>query len=137
MKTYLKPVMMTAFLALPLLGVASASPVSDLQDRRVDIRQNLRDHRDDLNTATRIQDTDGIINAKARVAEDEAQLRANTAELARLNAHPKDEPLTETYMIKRTVVTTPASVYEAQFSPQYTKRFDSVSGKPYYIRVYP
>lgn len=138
MKTYLKPMMMTALFALPLLGVASAGPVSDLQDRRVDIRQNLRDHRDDLNTATRIQDTDGIINAKARIREDEAQLKANTDELARLNAHPKDEPETETYMIKKTVVTTaPASPFNSEFSPQFKVRYDQITGKPYYVRVYP
>lgn len=137
MKTYLKPMMMTALLALPLLGVASAGPVSDLQDRRADIRQALRDHRDDLNTAQRIHDEDGIINAKARIREDEALLKANTDELARLNAHPKDEPETQTYMIKRTVITTPASPFEAEFSPQYKVRYDSVTGKPYYIRVYP
>jgi hypothetical protein len=136
MKTILKPMMMTALLALPMIGVASAGPVDDLQDRRVEIRQNLRDHRDDLNTAVRIQDTDGIINAKARIAEDESQLRANTAELARLNQSPKDEARTETYMIKRTVVK-PASPFNSELAPQYTKRYDSVSGKPYYIRVYP
>jgi hypothetical protein len=137
MKTFLKPMMMTALLALPLLGVASAGPVSDLQDRRADIRQALRDHRDDLNTARRIHDEDGIINAQARIREDEALLRANTSELARLNAHPKDEPGTQTYMIKRTIVAPLASPYEAEFAPQYKVRYDPVTAKPYYIRVYP
>ncbi len=137
MKTYLKPMMITALLALPLLGVANAGPVTDLQDRRVDIRQSLRDHRDDLNTAIRIHDTDGILNARARIREDEARLQANTDELARLQAHPKDEPETETYLIKRTVTTTAASPFHSEFSPQFKVRYDAVTGKPYYIRVYP
>lgn len=135
MKTYLKPMIMTALLSLPLLGVASAGPVSDLQDRRTEIRQALRDHRDDLNTARMIKDEDGIINAKARIHEDEALLQQNTAELARLNAQPADE--TQTYMIKKTVITTKASPYNAEFAPQYTVHHDPITGKPFYVRVYP
>jgi len=135
MKTYLKPMIMTALLSLPLLGVASAGPVSDLQDRRTEIRQALRDHRDDLNTARMIKDEDGIINARARIHEDEALLLQNTAELARLNAQPADE--TQTYMIKRTVITTKPSPYNAEFAPQYTVHHDPITGKPFYVRVYP
>ena len=66
MKNLVKPLLMTSMLALPLLGMAHAGPVSDLRDRRDDIRQSLRNHQDDLNTAIQIHDEDGIINARAR-----------------------------------------------------------------------
>ena len=135
MKTSLKPILMTALLSLPLLGVANAGPVSDLQDRRTEIRESLRDHRDDLNTARMIKDEDGIINAKARIHEDEALLRQNTLELSRLNAKPDDE--VQTYMIKKSVVTTKVSPYNAEFAPQYTVHHDPITGKPFYVRVYP
>ena len=135
MKTYLKPMMLAALLSLPLLGVASAGPVNDMEDRRTEIRQALRDHRDDLNTARVNKDEDGIINAKARIHEDEALLQQNRIELSRLNAQPDD--VTQTYMIKKSVVTTKVSPYNAEFAPQYMVRHDPVTGKPFYVRIDP
>lgn len=134
MKNLLKPLLLTSMLALPLLGIAHAGPVGDLRDRRDDIRQSLRNHQDDLNTAIQIHDEDGIINARARIREDEAAMRQNSAELTRLGADPGD---TETYMIKRTVVKTTASPYDSEFAPQYTVHHDPITGKPFYVRVYP
>lgn len=134
MKTFLKPLLLTSMLALPLLGVAQAGPVDDLRGRRDDIRQSLRNHQDDLNTAIQIHDQDGIINARARIREDEAAMAQNKAELTRLGANPGD---TETYMIKRTVIKPVASPYDSEFAPQYTVHHDPISGKPFYVRVYP
>lgn len=134
MKNLVKPLLMTSMLALPLLGMAHAGPVSDLRDRRDDIRQSLRNHQDDLNTAIQIHDEDGIINARARIREDEAAMAQNTASLTRLGA---EVPETETYMIKRTVVKTTTSPYDAEFAPQYTVHHDPLTGKPFYVRVYP
>ena len=72
MKLSLKPLMLTALVALPLMGVAQA------QNWRQDVREDLRINRQEYREAVRNQD-------RARANDEARQIRANERQLNQCN----------------------------------------------------
>lgn len=81
----IKPLLLSALMLLPTLGVADAQ--GRVLERRREIRQDLRDNRRDLRDAVRDRDWNRARHEASEVRRDQRRLDRNTYNLQRSNRY--------------------------------------------------
>ena len=130
MQNFLKPILLTSMMVLPMIGQVSALPYHPTEDNRAAIREELRVNRMQFDTAVANRNFE-------RAAYERREIDRNLAKLGETNAGLYwDEANSEDHYLltnpdyeysRRTIITTPYTVITPTVTPVY----------PRVMRVYP
>lgn len=131
MHKLLKPILLTTMMVLPTLGAASASPMWASHDDPAVLREQLRSHQMNYDTAVSNRNFDRARYERGQMAVTQAKI--SEAEFAQRwdlenseDYHLMVEP--DAYYVRRTVNTT---------IPGLNRVYDPITETYHYVRIYP
>jgi hypothetical protein len=98
MKNALKPMLLAALMALPLVTAAHAARVDDLLARRQELRKELAEHEREYKEAIAAKDFDRARDALHDVRDSERELTLNGVELKGYKSDRDD--ISEAYLLR-------------------------------------
>lgn len=132
MQNFLKPLLLTSVMVLPMISPVSAMPYHPTEDRRAEIREELRVNRLQYDNAVSNHNVDRAAFERRQIERNLAQLGETNAGLYWDEVNSEDhylltDPVDYEYT-RRTIITTPYTVITTPtVSPVYPRN----------LRIYP
>ena len=98
MKNALKPMLLAALMALPMVTAAHAETVDDLLARRQELRHELAEHEREYKDAVAAKDWDRARDALHEVRDSERELTLNGVELK--GYKPDRDDISKAYLLR-------------------------------------